>query len=435
MQENLNKAGDQQMPAYSEAAKSGMYAKRSGLIGKYDNVRKFWEDENTRIFLRPFLDEAISWSQKEMRRLWIIDLGCGSADGYELLKGIRYRDADLHQTQVELLSGDILGLYKGVDLNQELLDQAYTLYGHEPKLVFEKADFTEGFLQGDEDGPYDIFFSSFGTFSHHNEDETAIKLLCDIAVATRERSFIICDWLGRYSYEWQDLWTDKPAELPNMDYVVSYIYPKEQREAKRDSLQHLTLRLMSRPEAENIIAEASRRSGISIKIRKCLDRSVFTGRHMDTKDYNANAQPMRSVVNSLHESNQRTPLEELLIDYVPKKGFPFLNDYYENLQMAWNMLVKYTIELLDLYNEQARVFSREPASVPATYPRQLQEMMNRMRLIVESVGWLGNGLPRENIIEPQLGYALRYLIASLQKAQGCGHGLVAVVEVNRNEKV
>ena len=32
--------GSDQMAAYSEAVKSGLYMKRSGIIGKYDNVRE-----------------------------------------------------------------------------------------------------------------------------------------------------------------------------------------------------------------------------------------------------------------------------------------------------------------------------------------------------------------------------------------------------------
>ena len=58
-------------------------------------------------------------------------------------------------------------------------------------------------------------------------------------------------------------------------------------------------------------------------------------------------------------------------------------------------------------------------------------MMKRMRQVVEGIGWLGYGLPRENIIEPQLGYALRYLAMKLQQGLGCAHGLVGVFEVNK----
>ena len=115
---------EEQMPAYTEAVKSGLYAKQSGLVGKYDNVRRYWEDEITRIFLRPYLQQLLDRCQASMRRLRIVDLGCGSADGYELLAGVRQRDADLQQLEVDLLSDQILGLYKGVDLNEDLLNQA-----------------------------------------------------------------------------------------------------------------------------------------------------------------------------------------------------------------------------------------------------------------------------------------------------------------------
>ena len=61
-------AGDQ-MHAYSEAVKSGLYAKKTGLVGKYDNVRRYWEDEITRTFLRPHLQKLLERSKAMMRRV------------------------------------------------------------------------------------------------------------------------------------------------------------------------------------------------------------------------------------------------------------------------------------------------------------------------------------------------------------------------------
>jgi hypothetical protein len=216
-----------------------------------------------------------------------------------------------------------------------------------------------------------------------------------------------------------------------MDYVVSYIYEKEEREQRRDQLDHLLLRLVCRQEAEAMVAEASRRAGIEIKALEYFDRSVFTGRHMDTAEYNPHAQPIRQAVNSLHESNQRTDPSSLLIDYSPKSGFEFINDYLEHVQMCWNTLVLYVDELMQAYDVQTRGFCSEPPPIPASYPPPLREMMERMRLVVEGVGWLGLGLPRENIIEPQLGYALRYLEMKLQRGLGCSHGFMGVFEVNK----
>lgn len=422
---------EEQMAAYSEAVRSGLYAKRSGLTGKYDNVRRYWEDESTREFLRPHLRKLIVRSKRQMRRVRIMDLGCGSADGYELLSGVRYRDPDLQAHEVDLLTGDVLGLYKGVDLNEDLLKQARGIYGDNPKLVFAQADFTKGLPNGEDAKPYDLYFTSFGTFSHHNKDATAIRLLADIAKRAEGYCIIMCDWLGRYSYEWQTLWTNDLSKNRNMDYVVSYIYEKEERELRRDELQHICLRLMSRQEVDHIIAEASKRAGVEIKPLAFFDRSTFVGRHMDTAEYNPHAQPIREAVNSLHETNLRTDFNDLIINYVPKPGFDFLNGYFEHLQMCWNALVHHTAWLLESYDPTQERFAKQVGNIPASYPAPLREMMERMGHVVEGVGWMHVGLPRENVIEPQLGYALRHLVTGLQQGQGCAHGLVGIFEVDK----
>ncbi len=426
-----NMQQDTQMEAYSEAVKSGLYAKKTGLVGKYDNVRRYWEDEITRSFIYPYLRALLDRAQASMKRLRIMDLGCGSADGYELLMGIRDRDADLHQTEVDLLTDEKVGFYRGVDLNEDLLNQARNIYGHNPKVAFTQADFTQGLVLEDGEKPYDLYFTSFGTFSHHNEDKTLVTLLSDIAKATEDYCLIVGDWLGRYSYEWQTLWTNELKENRNMDYVVSYIYNKEEREKRRDELQHLFLRLMSRQEIERVIAQASSRAGVEIRPLRYFDRSVFTGRHMDTKEYNPHAQPIREVVNTLHESNLRADLSSLIVNYVPKSGFDFINDYFEQLQMCWNTLVRYTQDLLETYDHENRTFRAEPPAVPASYPPELRQMMERLRQVVEGVGWLITGLPRENVIEPQLGYALRFLATRMQRGQGYAHGLVGIFEVKK----
>ena len=427
------KSAGSQMPAYTEAVKSGLYAKRSGLVGKYDNVRRYWEDEITREALRPHLQRLIDTCRDEMRRISILDLGCGSADGYELLKGIVRRHPNLHDTEVDLLTPDILGRYKGLDLNKELLEQAEQVHGGNPKVQFEQGDFTQGLRALGDGELYDLYFSSYGTCSHHNDDETLIQLLAEIAERTQERSLIVCDWLGRYSYEWQDLWTHDLAETRNMDYVVSYIYDESEREERRDDMQHLNLRLVGRQEAEEIVAKASERAGVPIKALNFFDRSIFTGRHMDTAEYNPYAQPIRMAVNSLHEPNQRTDPSTLIIDYAPKKGFDFLNAHFEELQMCWNTLVQYAMQIFDLYDEEKDCFASEPPAPPPSSPRPLREMMQRMRQVVERVGPLDIALARENIIEPQLGYALRYLVSRLQQGRGCAHGLVGIFEVDKRE--
>ncbi len=422
-----------QMPAYSEAVKSGLYAKKTGLTGKYDNVRRYWEDEITRSFLYPYIRRLVERCRAEPRRLRVLDLGCGSADGFELLNGIRDRDADLDEVEIDLLPPEILGSYCGVDLNEDLLKQAQSIFQHDPRLTFVQGDFTQGLPPEAGEEPYDLYFTSYGTCSHNVEDETLVRLLADIAKSTEDYALIICDWLGRFSYEWQTLWTNDTSENRVMDYVVSYIYEKEEREEKRDQLQHLNLRLMSRPEVDKVIDAAAKEAGVQITPLKFFDRSVFTGRHMDTADYNPHAQAIRLAVNNLHEAHMRTDLGSLIVNYAPKQGFDFINAYYERTAAAWNALVKYTENLLQSYDEYRERFEEEPPPILASYPQPLQQAMARIKKLLEGVGWLTTGRPRENIIEPQLGYALRHLVMNMQDGRGCGHGLIGIFEVDKSQ--
>jgi hypothetical protein len=120
-----------------------------------------------------------------------------------------------------------------------------------------------------------------------------------------------------------------------------------------------------------------------------------------------------------------------MVDYVPRQGFEFLNRYYERIQMSWNYLVQYVAEILKLYDEEERVFTAPLPEPPMACPEPVLAMVKRMTKVVEGTGWYGLGLPRENIIEPQLGYALRHIVTNLQEGQGCGHGLICILEIDK----
>jgi len=74
--------------AYTQAFQTGKYDKATGLLGKYDNVRRFWEDQVTAIFLRPALNDLVARKKKRLERMRILDVGCGSGDGYDLIMGV-----------------------------------------------------------------------------------------------------------------------------------------------------------------------------------------------------------------------------------------------------------------------------------------------------------------------------------------------------------
>lgn len=409
---------------YSEAVSTGQYAKKSGLIGKYDNVRRFWEDEVTKLFIRPYLKELVDMKTKKLERLRILDIGCGAGDGYDLLMGITAKDVGIYEYAVETIDEELLGLYMGIDINPELLKQASEIHTNNEKVIFQESNFLNG-LPTTEMG-FDIYFTSYGTLSHNNDKET-VKLLIDITKHCDKNALVICDWLGRYSYEWQELWVKEPDKETFMDYRISYIYLPEER--TRVDIQSFPLRIISGEEALNIVKEAREKSGAEIKLRKFFDRSIFVGRHMDTAEYNRHRYSVREAVNSLLEPNTRTDLNPLIIDYFPKQGFKTLNKFFEGFSMCWNTLVKHTMEFLSefqegLYKENGLV------DTFTFYPEPLKNAVQTMKNVINSTGNLP-GDARANIIEPQLAYALRKLEMDMQQGWGTGHGLVSILEINK----
>lgn len=87
---------------------------------------------------------------------------------------------------------------------------------------------------------------------------------------------------------------------------------------------------------------------------------------------------------------------------------------------------------MESYDNSAKALPSELPPVPASYPAPLREAMDKMRRVIEGVGWLRYGLPRENIIEPQLGYALRHMMSQLQPGLGCAHGFCGIFEIDKS---
>jgi len=417
-----------EIKAYSQATDTGKYEKASGLLGKYDNTRRFWEDQVTGIFLRPALNDMVERKRRNLERLRVLDLGCGSGDGYELLMGVTTKEPGIYEYITAAIAPEMLKEYVGVDINEDLLNQAKAYYGHVPKLRFMQVDLSHGLpSEIAEEDPFDIYFSSYGTFCHFH-DEQNVKIFADICRHAPPGALFITDWLGRYSYEWQDLWHHPLDQEYFMDYRISYIYAEEDK-GKVD-VESFPLRLMTRDEVMAIIKQASEQSGVPMEPVLFFDRSILIGRHMDTGDYNKNAPKIRAAVNSLFESYTRTDLESLLVDYVPRPGFDHLNEFFEMFFMSCNALVRHTIALLSEYDCEKGEFRSLP-DIPPHCPEPLKEAMAAMKRVIESVGWVKWGDVRANIIEPHLGYSLRKLEMELQPGTGMGHGLVGAFEIRK----
>lgn len=407
--------------AYQEAVASGRYARPTGLLGKYDNVRVYWEDWVTAYFIAPFLEELVADRKRRGRGLSILDLGCGSGDGYELLTRLPASRVSWEDSRPSLLGPGVAGYYLGIDLNEELLAEGRATYGIPGKVEFARANFCEALPSGPGGSGFDLYFTSYGTLSHCNDAELE-QLLVNIAVQAPPGAIVVADWLGRYSYEWQSLWTHEVEKMPTIDYVISYLAPDAERQ--KQQYTSFPLRLMSRPEATRVIEQAEKRSHARLRVLSFFDRSVFIGRHMETRQYNPYAVPLRRAVNSLLEPGVRTDLATLKLEYHPREGFPHQNRVLAGMADNWNSLVDFAAALLGALEAGVDPKGMErPAGVPASLAEGL----------VAAAGAAGRLAPdaRAWCFERQLALALRGLEIEGQVGEGLGHGLVATLRVEK----
>jgi SAM-dependent methyltransferase len=403
------------LDAYNEALQSGLYQKRSGLLGKYDNVRCFWEDEELGLYLRPYLKRLVARRKERSEGLRLLDLGCGSGDGFEFITSINDSKSLISEHNAKVIEPDMLKFYQGIDINDGLLRQAQATYGNRENMGFIHSDFNDFDLGAEK--PYELYLANYGTLSH-NTDKQTIELLSNIAKHSQDGALIMVDWLGRYSYEWQTLWAKDLEHNQWMDYAISYIHSSDG--VKQPELTCFPLRIMGRQEVLHIYRQAKRKAGGVIILRKLADRSSFVGRHMDTAQYNPYCQPLRRMVNSLFEPGLCTNLDEALVVYIPGEGFTEVNAYHQRLADCWNYLVTCTKALVD--------GSKLPEAL-TEMPLPLRRATSAMKGVVRAAARMKIGNPRASLVEPQLGYCLRELEMGLQRGQGCGHGLVAIFEV------
>lgn len=410
----------EELQTYEQAVHNGHYARDTGgLTGKHDNVRRYWEDELTGLAVRDPLERLLLDKKRALERLRVLDLGCGSGEGYELLTNIRRRTSGVETTNSLLVTPELVYLYLGVDISEAMVHQGRETYRGNGKVVFKQGDLREGLPAVVGVEPFDLYFSSYGSLSHLNDQELE-NLLVEIAQHAGEHALAVVDVLGKFSYEWQEEWDAESAEGMR-EYSMAYLHPDG--EVQADEIEHFPMRYWTRQGLEQLLARVSQQSGRSVSLRRSFDRSILVGRHMDTAIYNPKAPALRRAVNMLHESNHRTDLRDLLFDYHPRPGFDEVSRFFERMQMAWNLVVSYCIDRLasdemDPEHEDLEAFPEPVAGAVKTIAK-----------VIDNVRWMRMGDPRANIIEPQLAYALRGLEVGLQQGEGYAHGLVGVIEI------
>ncbi len=409
---------------YTQAVREGQYDLYVGnLFGKYDNVRTYWEDQLTRIALRPFLRELVEQRCQNERGLRIVDLGCGAGQGYQILTQIDRRDLDLGLQQQRVLPKEKIDLYLGLDISAAMVEKGQTIFESEPQVAFAQADLRAGLgrLKTEQD-PFDIYFSAYGSLSHLARQDL-VRLLQDICQHSGNESLVVLDLLGRYSIEWPDFWSAEAESEKVQDYTMSYLYSPATR--KKIECETFPLRFWSGTEVKELADELTSATGVGVEVLKLMDRSLLVGRHTDTQEYNPRVQPIRRLINSLHEDYLRTNLGELVIEPKSVPDHPLIAPQLRQLIASWNVVVEYCQQRL------WQSCSLRELSGWDGFPKPLQFALMTIDRVIADVSWMWYGDPRANIIEPQLGYALRTLEYEMQLGWGCGHGLVAILRIKK----
>ncbi|MFQ5682126.1 MAG: class I SAM-dependent methyltransferase [Candidatus Binatia bacterium] len=407
---------------YSETVAKGLYNKYiGGLFGKHDNVRTYWEDQLTRLALRPFVNRIAQACRAENRGVRILDLGCGAGQGYELLTRINQKDLNMDTDLPYVLPPEEIGQFLGVDISDAMVEQGRQNYSGVSNVAFEQADLSEGLGMVKSESPFDIYFSSYGALSHL-ETAALRQCLTDILYHARPGALVVLDMVGRYSPEWPLYWsTDNEVEDMH-PYSMSYMYDEQER--RKGEIEQFPLRFWSSVDVRRMCDELGQHQGVSLKPIEFLDRSIFVGRHTDTREYQCSLPRLRRVVNKLYELNVRTHIEQLRLDYRPSDGPEELNRFFSELAMSWTKVVDFTLNRI-----QGDRMDLVALDGWRTFAPALQTALMTMDRVIDSVSWISLGDVRANILEPQLAYVLQRLEYTMQHGWGCGHGLVVVLQV------
>lgn len=400
---------------FDVAVQQGFYGlEGGGLTGKKDHVRKYWEDIITKLTIRDSIEKILE--KKGSAR--IVDLGCGSGEGFELLTHIPVSDPisnKLHFT----LSPDQISSYMGIDICSSMIEQGRKNYQDEDNVRFEQVDLNKG-LQLIDERSFDIYFSSYSSLSCL-EPEKLQQLAEEIFVHAEKGSIVVFDLLGKFSPEWPKYWNETKEMLP---YNMAYLISAEKR--SKESIHWHDVHYWEPWELFSMLDTTAKKIGINMQIVKSIDRSIFVGRHMETGFFGAPISDYRSNVNHLFDHDHRVDIDHLFvnIDWYTEIGntrpdiLTRLFDYKEK----WNCV----IQLVDA------LVHRDDKSVSQLIETTSPDISNELKFLA----WIYRNAYRfpavdfwANVMGPQIAMILRNIEMSFEPALGCGHGLLCVVEI------
>jgi len=407
---------------YADAVARGLYERPTGgLKGKYDNVRTYWEDRITRAAVGPLVNECDRAIHAAGRRVRILDLGCGAGQGYELLTRIDQTGLNLGDAMRFVLPAARVGLYLGLDVSESMVEQGLTNYEGFRNVDFRQADLRDGISVLASELPFDMYFSSYGALSHLDGAHLK-RCLVQIVKHASPGALVVLDLMGRYSLEWPGYWNMVSEDETVRSYSMSYLYDEAER--RSNDVETFSIRFWTGEEVRDLCRELSADTGVAVEAAEVLDRSIFVGRHVDTREYGCRLPPLRSLVNRLYEQNHRTRIEHLRVKVRPTSSHESVERFFETFACSWNRVIDFTLERLT----GARVDLAALADWD-TFPAPLQVALRTMDRTIDAAARIDVADTRANIVEPQLAYVLQRLEYERQRGLGCGHGLVAILRI------
>jgi SAM-dependent methyltransferase len=415
----MNKFNQNRTEFYETAVSMGFYGNdEANLFGKKDNVRKYWEDMVLKIFCRPFIEDFL----KEKTRISILDLGCGSGEGFELLTHIPPANPKESVIKNFVLMPLKINKYYGIDVSPAMITQGKANYRGKTNMRFELANMEEGLPPAVLDhNPFSLYFSSYGALSHLSPDnlETLFRQIFSHAA---DGSVFLFDVHGKYSPEWPVYWNETKELLP---YTMAYLYDKQKR--KKGKIEWFNICYWTSSELKTRLQRAAKYVNREIEINYMHDRSIFVGRHMDTGLLSSEAKQYRYQVNRLIDHGYRgeTKHLEINLEYL-EKYVPQNTTFFGKLvsyKNRWNKVIYFLEALL---NHQDKKISKFIES------EEIELMEDEFKFLA----WLFRNSDRfpvtdfwASVIGPQVAMILRNIENSFIDAEGCGHGLMCGVKI------